>query len=192
MNYMKGVIVLIRHNMPIQSVVFGPDFDPSKARFDLQTAFNNKPEKAMWTSTFNPDVRKIAWISWNLREDAGMLKSCLYRLIPKKSLKVYEIDTVADWLSRRLPKIESPSMLKEFFFGPAFNEGYIDFETLKKRGYDGVHITSNAASLGHNFDIDHKIMLALSCYDVESTVWFNTTWIDKVELVTDDLDSLLK
>lgn len=183
---------MVRHDMPIQSVVFGPDFDPSKARFNLKTAFNNKPEKAMWTSTFNPDVRKIEWIRWNLDEGTTMLKSCLYRLIPKKNLKVYEIDTVADWLSRRLPKIESPSMLKEFFFGPALNAGYIDFEVLNKRGYDGVHFTSNAAALGHNCEIDRKIMLALNSYDVESTVWFNTSWIDKVELVTDDLESLLK
>ncbi len=85
---------MVRHDMPIQSVVFGPDFDPSKAKFNLQTAFNNKPFKAMWTSTFNPNVREIAWIKWNLEEGASMLKSCLYRLVPKKHLKVYELSLI--------------------------------------------------------------------------------------------------
>lgn len=182
---------MVRHHMPVQSVVFGPDFDPSKAKFNLQTTFANKPERAMWTSTFNPNVRKIAWIKWNIEEDVGMLQSCLYRIVPKPAIKVYEIDTVGDWINRRLPKIDTPSRLKQFLFGPILNAGFIDFEALKKRGYDGVHVTSNAAALGHNVEIDRKIMLALNSYDVESTVWFNTTWIDKVELVTDNLASLL-
>lgn len=182
---------MVRNSMPIQSVVFGPDFSLDKVEFDLHTSDINKPKRAMWTSSYDPEWKSIGWIAWNLAEQTDMLKDCLYRIVPKKRVKVYEIDTVEDWLSARLPKIEKRNPIQRFLFGRLTTEGFIDFVDLAKRGYDGVHVTHQGAMIGHDFSANREAQRSLYSYDCESTVWFNTNWIKSVELVASDLKSKL-
>lgn len=184
-----------RFSMPIQAIVYGPDFDLSKVKFDLKTNHVDKPKSALWTSTFQDDLREIGWIKWNLWEDCQLLKDCLYKVVPKEGVRIYELNSEEDLTSCRLPKLDGPSSIARFFgFDKEreLTEGYIDYEALAKRGYDGLHVTWDAARLGHSFgNVDQKTIDLLYCFDCESTVWFNTNWIDSIELVTTDLRSLL-
>lgn len=184
-----------RFSIPPQAIVWSSDFDLQKVKFDLKTNFADKPMQALWTSTYNDDFTKIGWIYWNLGQGGELLKDCLYKVTPKEGVRIFEVDSESDLQSSRLPKVEKRPFVKRLFGIDKERdtvEGFIDFSTLAKRGYDGLHVTANAARLGHAFGlVDKKTIDSLYCYDCESTVWFNTNWIESIELITNDLRSHL-
>lgn len=186
-----------RFSCPVQAIVHGPDFDLSKVKFNLKTSFCDKPETALWTSTYQDDFSEIGWIKWNMGEGPlDTFKNCLYKVVPKDGVRLYEINSEEDVTSCRLPKLDGPSAIARFFGFQKerqFTEGFIDYQALAKRGYDGLHVTEDGAWLGHSFgDISEKTIRIMCSFDCESTVWFHTDWIESIELVTDDLRSILE
>lgn len=175
---------MIRKFIPVQVVTHNKDFDLGKVEFNLNTHFNNKPCCALWTCDFQEKLEDIGWIEWNLREYAGwdinkaFIRRCLYTLIPKKKdFKIYEISGLED--------------LKDIPYIKIHDENFFDYDELKQEGYDGLHITWEGSALGHTFGpaVSSEVMLQMNGFDCESTVWFNTDWIEEVKCVDPDFKS---
>ena len=145
-----------------EALVADDDFDIKKVRFNLDTMFTNKPCEALWTSSWNSHKECISWIKWCLREEFKM-KNTLYKITSKRKVKLYEIDNPKDYTDNQLPK----------------KGDYIDYKKLVQLGFDGLHVTDTGAILGHLSDFEY--MIRLNAFDCESTVWFNTDWIDMIE-----------
>ena len=175
---------MIREHIPVQVLTHNSDFALEKVEFDLNTHHNNKPNSALWTCDFQENITDIGWVEWNLREYAGwdinkaFIRSCLYTLIPKKKeFKVYEISKLED--------------LKDIPYIKMQGDNFFNYEELKQEGYDGLHITWEGASLGHSFGhvVRFEVTFMMNCFDCESTVWFNTDWIEEVKCVDPDFKS---
>lgn len=148
-----------------QALVHNEDFDLSKVCFDLKTNFVNKPNKALWTSDWNDNINEIAWIQWADWEDFP-IKDILYKIIPKRNVKVYEVTTCSDYYAKDLPK--------------TIQHSKIDYFKLQELGFDGFRVTQAGACLGHS---STNGVLQLSVFDCESTVWFNIDWIKSIERI---------
>lgn len=148
-----------------QALVHNEDFDLSKVCFDLETTFINKPDKALWTSDWNNNINEIAWIQWADWEDFR-IKDVLYKIIPKRNVKVYEVTTRSDYYAKDLPK--------------TIQQSKIDYFKLQELGFDGFRVTQAGSWLGHNFT---NGVLQLNGFDCESTVWFNIDWIKSIERI---------
>jgi len=168
---------MIIKNISIQAMLHVINFDMKNAATILENIhLRNKPEKALWTSTWKEPIEEIGWIKWSIREDFSMPgHNTLYKVYPKKNLKIYEIDKLEDYLSSDLPKF----LFLDYYL--------IDYKKLKEEGYDAVHFTDNGAYLGHNFNIDWNIMTVLNGIDCESTVWLNNHQIDHIEKIYNDV-----
>lgn len=157
--------MIINKKGTTEALVMYSNFDIKKVRFDFKVTFVNKPRIALWTSTWNSNYKEIPWIEWCLRERFDMNET-LYKIISSKTLKIYQIDSADDYEDSSLPKD---------------TEDFIDYNKLKELGFDGLHITRNGSCLGHDFT--YKKAMKLNGFDCESTVWFNTDWIDNMEVI---------
>jgi hypothetical protein len=145
-------------------------------RFNLFTNGVNKPTRAIWTSEYDEDLNNVGWIEWCKWNKPEWLDGYLYMIYPKPGIKVYEINDVDDYTSSELVKLDRPGML------------YIDYQAMADKGYDGIHFTFAASLLGHSFmDIPINITTALNPIDCESTVWFNMNWVDRVDMLSNNL-----
>ena len=156
---------MINKERTTEALVADDNFNLTEVRFSLNTVFTNKPDEALWTSSWNDVYKEIAWIEWSLRE-YFKIKDVLYKVTSKRPVKLYEIDTPEDYESHLLPKTD---------------EYYIDYKKLVDLGFDGLHVTDTGAILGHVSDFEY--MMRLNAFDCESTVWFNTDWIGEIERI---------
>lgn len=139
-------------------------FDTKKVVFDLNDCgLGVKPASALWTSSAFKEGSKVIseWYNflrydWYDEETAVSMRKFL--LYPKKNARVFEVNGRED--ADRLPWKD------EGFFSRA-----IDFEALEKE-YDGLHLTEEGNCRLH--------MSEFNPWDVESTVWFNVDWIERI------------
>lgn len=89
--------------IPVQTIVLKEEFDITKSIFNLENnEWINKPAKALWTSTFEENIKDISWIDWAEFNFPKILGNYLYKLYPKESAKIYTIDTPEDYFSDEL------------------------------------------------------------------------------------------
>ena len=183
-----------RVEIPPQALVHISNLDISKAVFDLAIqSVNNKPKQALWTSDWKDNILVQGWINWNCFVYEGysknaLLEECLYKVYPKKEVKVFELATLEDL--EKMPKIDIKEVFNDEdvdFISPFYSK-FFNYQALKDQGYDGFHITAEAAS--------HHSSLGLSSllynFDCESSVWFHLDWIDHIELADGNLFKTLK
>lgn len=170
---------MIRTSIPLQVLTHDKDFALDKIEFSLETnPSNNKPYTALWTCDFQENVEDVGWINWNLNWFKSYIKSNLYHLVPKnEKFNIYEISSLDDLTD--IPYIE------------IYEERVFDYKKLKEEGYDGLHITQRGANLGHRYDgsVPFEVVNMMNGFDCESTVWFNTDWIEEVKCVDPDFKS---
>ena len=174
--------------IPVQTIVLKEEFDITKPIFNLENnEWINKPAKALWTSTFEENIKDISWIDWAEFNFPKILGNYLYKLYPKESTKIYTINTPEDYFSDELIKFDGREGEC-----PRYLRNLIDYKKMKDLGYNGIHFTWQGAALGHGFNnFDNGLFHVLNSIDVESTVWFDTDWIDHTELITNKLLSIL-
>ena len=152
--------------VPTQALVHRKDFDFHNCVFNLDNAGieMNKPEEALWTSEYREPWDGIPWLKWCDDWDFWMERGeVLYKITPKKNLKVAEINTADDYRN-------------------IAGNSFIDYHGLKKQGFDGLHFTQRAALLGQKFSLGVSSLCdLLYAISYESTVWFNADWIEKIE-----------
>jgi hypothetical protein len=159
-------------------------FSIDRCMFNLHPRGVNKPQRALWTCTYTDNLSEIGWLEWCYYNQPDWIQNELYLITPKKEVKVYEITTLEDYKSDELIKLPNNDI---------FTSQYIDYEAMADKGYDGIHFSTYAASLGHAFTLfsddesTMNISMALNPIDCESTVWFNTDWISSVELIVSNL-----
>ena len=167
-------MTVIENDNFIQALVHYVDFSLENVKFNLKNrGYVNKPEKALWTSTWKDDVSQIGWIKW-ARMERFDIKDSLYKVTPKRIVILYEIDLNEDYASDQLPKTK---------------ENFIDYQKLASKGYDGLHLTEHGAWIGHDFRKENEhfgTTILLNSFDCESTVWFNTDWIGSIEKMNVD------
>lgn len=178
------------NSIGIQLMTHNRDFKLYKVDFDLESIFINKPNEALWTSSLDKDNKYMsAWIEWASYEDF-ILKECLYKIVPKKDIRIFEIDGIDDLVEISTERIPDDDVFGSFY--------QIDFRDLKHKGFDGVHLTTKGNLQLHNPPL-HRIMIGnklrtivgVNGWDCESSVWFNTEWIDDIVRVTDDISQYL-
>lgn len=68
----------------------------------------------------------------------------------------------------------------------SFQYHAIDFAYYAQNGLDGIHVTQNgldACSIwAFGFD-NTPAMGTLSCWDIESTCWFNMDWVESFQIL---------
>lgn len=166
------------NHMPVQ-LMFKSEFDIDKVSFNLAVRSTNKPTRALWTSSLL-DNGGSAWQDWCDAEDFPYCSGehNKYILYPKKDIRLIEFDMPEDF--EDIPLCEG-----DWDYG-WYVRKYINFIELSKLGYDGFHVTDDGACRGKLFPWMGDVMVEianLGCYDCESTVCFNTDWIDKYERV---------
>lgn len=156
---------------------------------------SNKPEGALWTSSAH---RKMDggytsdWHNW-CNENKWPKKDFDVLLIPKKTLTVYEIDSQEDFLALRATSQKPFGELKSecasergVAYLASFQYHAIDFAYYAQTGLDGIHVTQNgldACSIwAFGFD-NTPAMGNLSCWDIESTCWFNMDWVESFQIL---------
>lgn len=151
-----------------------PDF--SKFVFNMKNTFINKPCNALWTSSLiyyfglNDDSEKFpvsSWLMWCIYEDFRVHEHT-FIVHPKPNLKVFELND---------------DNISELPLTDGTEQGFINFAKLKIQGYDGFHLTEKML-------YKYKYEL-FSAWDVESTCWFNTSWIDSIEEIPNYKDRLI-
>lgn len=119
-----------------------------------------KPRGGFWTSTFN-DEYLSDWVRWGLGEEFysvdELSKSTLFILYPKKDIRIYTIDSVAD--AKKLfdmyeRESDDPYQRK------------LDFEKLAI-DFDGINLTEEGQEVTR-----HSEPNSFYGWDCESTVWF--------------------
>lgn len=156
----------------------GRKLDFSQAAFDLKCDERWKPNEAFWTSSvyFGKDDRKYhsAWTDWCEINDylCNYDSDVAYILIPKKKTKVLTINDGEDY-----DRLIRDYITVKKTFDPRYNE-YLDFKKMQDNGYDGFHLTSNAAWQFHFHQFNS--------WDCESTAWFNVDWIKEVIKLTSE------
>ena len=177
-------------SIPKQAMVHSEHFNINGVVFDLEQRGINKPYKALWTSTWNDVVDEIPWIAWCKSENFTIRDHIrLYQIIPKRNLKILNIDTPEDYMSDDLIRIgsdETDDCIRPDFWNDDYEYSlYISYKEMKNRGFDGIHFSKNIISISHEFKMYETINgsynpWVLNCMDCESSIWFNTNWIDKV------------
>ena len=156
---------------------------------------NNKPEGAIWTSSAHRQPSggyTSAWHDW-CNENEWPRKDFNVLLIPKKTLTVYEIDNQEDFLALRATSQKpfrelTPHCASEkgVAYLASFQYHAIDFAYYAQNGLDGIHVTQNgldACSIwAFGFD-NTPAMGTLSCWDIESTCWFNMDWVESFQIL---------
>lgn len=168
-----------------QTLVQDYDFDINKVRFNLDASIvNGKPKEALWTSSLKEN-NISEWVEFIKYEDFKV-KPCLYVLEPKADVKLYHIDSIND--------IKSIPVLTDWR-----EIVTIDYKELQRQGYDGVNLTSKGNLTiksfwyytGFNSSEDlRSLLIGMTSWDTESTVWFNTNWIKSFRLKRNDLKEL--
>lgn len=153
----------------IQALIHDKDFNSDNCQFNLTSHFNGKPKKALWTSTYLNPEEISDWYLW-CKEEEFELRDCLYLIKPKENIKVLELNSIEDLV--KLPTVR------------LFNQVILDFNLIAKRGYYGIHLTryglSNIRGLSINYP--NSVISSFWSWDCESTVWFNTDWIERIWL----------
>lgn len=159
-------------NKQVHAINNDTEFDISKIinykkgdKLSLAFGYSNKPQDCFWTSSLNDDSSD--WLDWCKFEEFESYSQAVV-ITPKKDVKIYVIDTIED-----LIKV---SNLYEGYSNP----GRINFPSLLMAGYDGVQVTKDAAMNFHGYS--SKGIYDLNAWDCESTVWFNSKWIDSYEI----------
>lgn len=143
----------------------------------------NKPAGSLWTSAaVKTDNGKYtsSWIDW-CREEQFRIHPYNFLIIPKKEVKLFVIDSYEDLKQMHLKESElskeMPSTRR------AMPWQIIDFDWYASHGFDGIHATQAAVWDCGFFDFkEHKARpVHLSTWDVESTCWFSTRWIESYE-----------
>ena len=101
----------------------------------------------------------------------------IYLISPKDTAKVYEIKNINDYLC--LPKHIIP-------LGNQSTVEVLDFQAINDRGFDGIHLTNLALQDTSLMDMDiekDNDNGRLTFWDIESTVWFNIQWIEKIDCI---------
>ena len=147
-------------------------FDVNKVIINLTNIEGiNKPMTAYWTSSVIKEEEGYLssdWVNFCVGDYYAekLVRPIKYIFVPKKELKIYEIDSVEDYLSSKLLKLDKSSL----GFSVS-RQVLIDYEGMRKAGWDGIHFTSNGARLGHNWrdeTITEEVRDALYCIDVET------------------------
>ena len=174
------------NEIPLQAVVHNSYFSLDKAVFNLKPRGGSvsEPRKALWTSKYETPIDNMEWVHY-CRTHKNYNKgshTCLWKLYPKETfnLKVYKIDSLDDYLSKELSKLDTKDS----------NMSYpeIDYEEMNRLGYHGVWFTGNITKFKYK-DINKLGNLPVLMYSKirDSIVWFTTDWIGEIELVTDKL-----
>ena len=152
------------------------EFDISKFIFDLSTNYSNaKPRHAFWTSSSYYDENSKARSSWLDYLESGdgvgledFITDYRYIITPKKDAKILYVDKPNDFTD---------------IFG--FDE--MNYFKIREK-YDGIHFSEKLATAYRNgsfwigFINQMKTFMDLiQLIDVESTVWFNTDFIQEIK-----------
>lgn len=126
----------------------------------------NKPTSGgIWTSSLKED--SSAWLDWCHKAGFGKWEKAAI-LTPKHDVKIYVIDSFE-------------SLDKVSWHVKGVNRRSIYFEKLENEGFHGVQATEKAVmELG--FFPPEADLLDLNAWDCESTFWFNTDWVQEVEI----------
>ena len=145
-------------------VVYGiSKFSKKKFKEIKNRKFFNKPRGGLWAS---PLVSSRSWREWCLDEDFNVSeinKFCKFKL--KKESRIYTINTDIDLT--HCPRIIRKELI------PGYIKGYIDFEGLKKEGYDGIYLTAFGVCQTASFVYLGEMNMDLYGWDVESLLLFN-------------------
>ena len=158
----------MKTNIEYQCIVHVNDFNKEKVVFNLNPGVNGKPQSALWTSTLEGKLIDTGWISWCNANNFGIKgHNSVFFIKPKANINVFEIETLEDALS--IIKSSDSYM------------GYIDYKKLAK-DFHGIHFTWTAVALGKVFNNQIPLYISsfLNIIDCESTVWFDSDWIDNV------------
>ena len=158
-----------------QCLLMVRDFKPMNAEFILATNHvKNKPIKALWTSTMEKNLEDVGWLSYSYSMERSKDKNSIFKIKPKDDVRVLVIENANEYMNE-VPLIEDHTNAYRNRMGYVIN-----YEEISKY-CDGVHFTEAAAALGHcsfNRRIPWWVSDSLNCIDCESTVWFNSDWID--------------
>lgn len=171
--------------VPIQALLHVQNFQLRNVEFDLErhikekaycSVIHCKPKRALWTSDYVEPIEEIPWVAHLGRYSSAKFAQVymgrwLYKIYPKQNVRVFEIRNFKDYLELPL------SIVKK----------RIRYKKLKRLGYDGIHFLGDARK-NSKFSKNNKTeyhafndtMIAVDC---DSYVWFNTKWIDRIELV---------
>ena len=165
-----------------------------------------KGANGLWTSSFIDEKYGSAWVQWCLGNDFHVPMDNVYTgyiLTPKKKLKLYMVDSLAD-MHNLFDKYGYQQL-------PTLQQEAIDFELMSK-DYDGLHLTSHGEIItrhGNMFSIGvkekdlkpkwkAKTMRNLYGYDCESTLHFHWNFesMEEVEInarsiTSDKIEALL-
>jgi hypothetical protein len=121
-----------------------------------------KPMYGLWTSTYNTVESTSAWVDWCRSEEFGTPDACnWFVLTPKKNVRVYSINAVAD-LRSLLDQYPHPDPMSHAL---SRFVAYLDFERIAQ-DYDALHMTDVGQWATRNSEP------GLNGWDCESTLWF--------------------
>lgn len=140
-----------------------------------------KPYGGFWTSSYMNENLGSAWVQTNLEHNSIFVPSSKlwtsYLLYPSSHAKIYTIDSYYDLENlmkkfRQLFRFHNTSGLKEKLYT-------LNFEKLSQY-YDAIHLTQKGMS-----ETANSYPLHLKTWDLESTLWFNFDYFDKIEYIGD-------
>ena len=182
------------NNFPVQLVVLSREyggFDLSKVKFDFRKqSCMEKPETAMWTSTAekNSAGYTSAWNDFLMEDNSFVADKLGYSYTEAcfsgdhSKVEAFErlhLEESREYETRNIlvpkagTKVMELNMKEDFSKVPLDANGHIDWVALSKK-YDGMHLTLEGVYELACLDAP------LHFWDVESTVWFNTDWVDKI------------
>lgn len=145
-------------------VVYGINkLEKKKFKKIKNRTFFNKPRGGLWAS---PLHSKKSWREWCLEENfniSDLDKYCMFRL--KKDSKIYTITNGND--------LESCPKTIKYEITPTHINKFIDFEGLRKMGYDGIFASAIGVCITSAPSYYAYESMDLYGWDVESLLLFN-------------------
>lgn len=156
---------------------------PSKEKFQFVENMPQqyKPYGGFWTSSYIGENFGSEWVQINLKYDSILVPSSKkwssYLLYPSSQAKIYTIDSYDD-LALLMKKFKQTFKFHRDY--PSSKKYYsLNFEKLSLY-FDAIHITSKGIAETKNSTPYH-----MDTWDVESTLWLNFDFFDKVEYIGD-------
>ncbi|SDY86281.1 hypothetical protein [Thermoactinomyces sp. DSM 45892] len=137
---------------------------------DIRNTYRYKPKNALWSSSWIDG--SSAWVEWCQLEDFGIPEDGVwsgYIIQARPNANIIQIDSFKD-----LEKLHSKYSI--IYSADSFFLGTLDFESMRKNGIDGIHLTANGEYA------TRYTKTGLYGWDCESTCWLSLAF-DVVESV---------
>lgn len=182
---------MIKTKAKPQILVLHSKWNKKKLKFINEFHSYNKPKCALWTCRWKKNYLDTRWIRYlNYQEEQNYvvgndLGDYVYKLIPKKDkkLRILKLETFDDY--EKVAK-----------FDDDFWDEMIDYATVSKE-YDGIQFGSrlikDSINIVNNNERNPNRVQAdsLSYISIPCTVWFNADWIEKVDLIDNQLNETI-